>query len=434
MRMYDLIEKKKRGKRLESEEIREIIEGYCKKDIPDYQMSALLMAIWFNGMDEKELTDLTYAMVESGDTLDLTGINGKKVDKHSTGGVGDKTTLIVAPIAAACGLKVAKMSGRGLGHTGGTIDKLESIPGYRTSIPRDEFINIVNTAGISVIGQSGELAPADKLIYALRDATATVDSIPLIASSIMSKKLAAGADCIVLDVKTGSGAFMKTEEDALELAHTMIKIGENAGRKMAALITDMDTPLGNAVGNSLEVIEAVEVLKGMGPKDLLELCIGLSAKMLETAGMGTEEECKTKAEHAIESGAAFEKLVEMVKLQGGDTRVLKDTGLFKKATHVIPVISDDSGFIQRMDAEKIGEAAMMLGAGRKTKEDSIDMSAGIILCKKTGEIVLNGDIIAYLHTDIDDDDDIKRAEKCLRSAYIYSDKMPEKKPLIYRKI
>lgn len=434
MRMYDLIERKKRGQRLEGEEIRQIIEGYCKKEIPDYQMSALLMAIWFNGMDEKELTDLTYAMAESGDTLDLSGIEGKKVDKHSTGGVGDKTTLIVAPIAAACGLKVAKMSGRGLGHTGGTIDKLESIPGYRTTIPREEFIRNVNVSGLSVIGQSGELAPADKLIYALRDATATVDSIPLIASSIMSKKLAAGADCIVLDVKTGSGAFMKTEEEAFELARTMIKIGENAGRKMAALITDMDTPLGRAVGNSLEVIEAVEVLKGEGPQDLLEICLELSAKMLELAGLGDEEECRAKAREAVDSGKAFEKLVEMVSLQGGDTEVIKNTQLFKKAEYVYPVYAGKDGYILKMDAEKIGEAAMMLGAGRKTKEDKIDMSAGIILAGKTGDKVAEGEEIAYMYTNITDPDIVSDAEKCLRSAYIYADEKPEKKPLIYKKI
>ena len=318
MRMYDLITKKKHKEALTDEEIQFMVGGYVKGDIPDYQMSSMLMAIWFNGMNDHEITELTKVMAKSGDMIDLSAIAGKKVDKHSTGGVGDKTTLIVAPIVAACGGKVAKMSGRGLGHTGGTVDKLESIPGYRTVLDRKEFFDTVNKCGVSLIGQSGNLAPADKKLYALRDVTATVDCIPLIASSIMSKKLAAGSDCILLDVKTGSGAFMKTLDDSIKLAQTMVNIGEGAGRRTVALITDMDTPLGYGIGNSIEVMESMDVLKGHGPADLTEVSLQLAANMLYLVGLGTPEECRKMAEASIADGSAFETFCTMVRAQGGD--------------------------------------------------------------------------------------------------------------------
>ncbi len=324
MRMYDLIMKKRNGGVLTDAEIEFMIDGYVKGDVPDYQMSAMLMAIWFKGMNAHETTELTKVMAKSGDMIDLSAIQGKKVDKHSTGGVGDKTTLIAAPIVAACGGKVAKMSGRGLGHTGGTVDKLEAIPGYRTALDRREFFDIVNKHGVSVIGQSGNLAPADKKLYALRDVTATVDSIPLIASSIMSKKLAAGSDCILLDVKTGSGAFMKTLDDSIKLAQTMVSIGEGAGRRTVALITDMDTPLGHAIGNSLEVTESMDVLKGHGPKDLTEVSLQLAENMLYLVGKGTIEECRAMAEKSIADGSSFECFASMVEAQGGDSSVLRD--------------------------------------------------------------------------------------------------------------
>ena len=334
MRMYDLIMKKRNGEALTKEEIQYMITEYVDGKIPDYQMSAFLMAVYFKGMNEEETLAMTQAVAHSGDMVDLSGIEGMKVDKHSTGGVGDKTTLVIAPIVASCGVKVAKMSGRGLGHTGGTVDKMEAIPGMRTSLDREEFFDVVNKTGLSVIGQSGNLAPADKKLYALRDVTATVDSIPLIAVSIMSKKLAAGNDGILLDVKTGSGAFMKTVEDSIALAKEMVSIGENAGKKMAALITNMDIPLGHNIGNSLEVIEAVETLKGKGPADLTEVCLQLASNMLYLAGKGTEEECRALAENAIRSGAALERLVAMVVAQGGDSVVILNPEQFDKAPYV----------------------------------------------------------------------------------------------------
>ena len=432
MRMYDIITKKRDGKELSEAEISFLIQGYVNGDIPDYQMSAFLMSVYFNGMTEKETHYMTDQVAHSGDMVDLSKIAGVKVDKHSTGGVGDKTTLIVAPIAAACGVKVAKMSGRGLGHTGGTVDKLESIPGYRTTLSREEFFKVVNETGLSVIGQSGNLTPADKKMYALRDVTATVDSIPLIAVSIMSKKLAAGSDCIVLDVKTGSGAFMKTLEDSIALAQEMVKIGENAGRKTLALITDMDTPLGEAIGNSLEVKEAVDTLKGKGPKDLTEVCIHLAANMMVSAQLGTLNECMEKAKQAIEDGSALQKLIDMVAAQGGDISVIRDTDLFEKAAYSYEVIAQEDGIIQSMDTEKCGIASVMLGAGRVTKDSPVDFTAGILLHKKTGDMIHKGDILATLYAA--KEELFKSAEEEYRSAIKVSKKNTGRNPLIYARV
>ena len=397
MRMYDLISKKRNGGALNREEMTHLIEGYVKGEIPDYQMSAFLMAVYFQGMTKEETAMMTDLVARSGDMVDLSSIEGIKVDKHSTGGVGDKTTLIVAPLAAACGVKVAKMSGRGLGHTGGTVDKLESIPGMRVSLEREEFFEIVKRIGICVIGQSGNLTPADKKLYALRDVTATVESIPLIAVSIMGKKLAAGSDCILLDVKTGSGAFMNSVEDSLALAQEMVSIGESAGKKTVALITNMDLPLGNNIGNSLEVMEAVETLKNQGPQDLTKVCVELAANMLYLAEMGDMETCYAKVQEALESGAALQKLIEMVEAQGGDSNVIKDVSKFEKASIVKEVISPYDGYITFMDTKECGIASCILGAGRETKEDIIDYSAGIILKKKTGDKIAKGDVLAVLY-------------------------------------
>lgn len=429
MRMYDLIYKKKNKMPLSKDEIEWMIAEYTSGNIPDYQMSAFLMAVCFNSMNEEEITTLTMAMANSGDMVDLSGIDGIKVDKHSTGGVGDKTTLIIAPIVAACGLKVAKMSGRGLGHTGGTIDKLESIPGYRTDLSMDEFVDTVNNTGLCVIGQTGNLTPADKKLYALRDVTATVDSIGLIASSVMSKKIAAGSDGIVLDVTTGSGAFMKETEDAKELARLMIKIGKNAGRKMAALVTDMDEPLGFAIGNSIEVIEAIETLKGNGPKDLVHVCVELAAAMLYLGDKGSIEECRELAKDAISSGKALGKLKEMVKAQGGDVGVIENTEYFQKASVAYEVKSARSGYISKMDARQIGVCAMMLGAGRETKDSVIDLSAGIKLCKKTGDYVNTGETLAVFYTN--NLEAIHKTEATFLEAFEYSMEAVDKRELIY---
>ena len=397
MHMYDLITKKKHGAALTDEEIAFMIEGYVKGEIPDYQMSAMLMAIWFSGMTDRETAELTQVMARSGDQIDLSAIAGKTVDKHSTGGVGDKTTLIACPIVAACGGKIAKMSGRGLGHTGGTVDKLASIPGYRTELSREEFFHTVETCGISLIGQSGNLAPADKKLYALRDVTATVDSIPLIASSIMSKKLAAGASAILLDVKTGSGAFMKTQEDAIRLAQTMVAIGEAAGRRTVALITDMDVPLGCGIGNSIEVRESAAVLRGEGPADLREVSLALAANMLFLIGKGTPAACRAMAEHAIADGSALATLCRMVRAQGGDARVLTGEWAFPEAPYSLAVRAPRAGFVTRMDAEAIGEVSVVLGAGRETKESVIDPAAGLILHRKYGDAVQAGAARDALH-------------------------------------
>ena len=433
MRMYDLIEKKKCGQELSSEEIQWMIDEYVKGSIPDYQMSAFLMSVYFKGMTDEELTVLTLAMAHSGDMVDLSAIEGIKADKHSTGGVGDKTTMIVAPIVAACGVKIAKMSGRGLGHTGGTIDKLESIPGFRVAIDTDEFFEIVNKVGISVVGQSGNLAPADKKLYALRDVTATVDSIPLIAASIMSKKLAAGSDCILLDVKTGSGAFMKSLEDSITLAEKMVSIGTKAGRKIAALITNMDIPLGNAIGNSLEVIEAVEVLNGKGPEDLAKVSFELAANMLYLAEKGTLEECRDKVKEAVASGAALSKLKDMVLAQGGDVSVIEDTNNFKKAEYYYDVVAPHSGIITHINTEEVGVASVALGAGRETRESSIDYQAGIVLRKKTGEQVQVGDVLATLYSS--SFEMIQAGEKLFLESYtIDPDGKQEVEPLIYARV
>lgn len=415
MRMYDLIEKKKCGQSLTTEEIQWMIQEYTDGNIPDYQMSAFLMSVYFKGMNDEEVTTLTEAMAHSGDMIDLSPIEGIKADKHSTGGVGDKTTLIIAPIVASCGIKIAKMSGRGLGHTGGTIDKLESIPGFRVALETREFFDIVNKVGISVIGQSGNLAPADKKLYALRDVTATVDSLPLIAASIMSKKLAAGSDCILLDVKTGSGAFMKSIEDSIALAEKMVSIGTKAGRKIAALITNMDIPLGSAIGNSLEVIEAIQVLQGNGPADLTEVSCELAANMLYISGKGTMEECKALVQNAITSGAAIEKLKDMVRAQSGDVSVIEDTNNFKKAEYSYDVVARESGTITHINTEEVGLTSVVLGAGRETKESEIDYSAGIILRKKTGDTVQVGDTIATLYSSCFEK--ILDAEKMLLESY-----------------
>ncbi len=399
MRMYDIIRKKRDGGKLNREEIAFFVKGVTAGEIPDYQTSALLMAIYFNDLSPEETAALTDEMARSGDMVDLSPIEGVKVDKHSTGGVGDKTTLVTVPIVAACGVRVAKMSGRGLGHTGGTIDKLESIPGFCTAVSTDRFFEIVGKTGAAVVGQTGNLAPADKKLYALRDVTATVENIGLIAASIMSKKLAAGADAIVLDVKTGSGAFMKTPEDSLKLARAMVSIGEHTGRKTVALITDMDRPLGFAVGNSLEVIEAVETLRGRGPGDLKEVCLELAANMLCLGGRGEISACRALARETLESGRAFEAFCSMTEAQGGDVSYLRDTGKFPRAVVSLDVPSPEEGWLCAMDTEAVGECSVVLGAGRETKESPIDYSAGIMLRKKTGDRVRRGEALATLYTE-----------------------------------
>lgn len=400
MRIYDIIRKKRDGMKLNKEELFFFVSLVAEGLIPDYQTSALLMAIFINGMDIEETTWLTSAMTSSGDILDLGEIPGVKVDKHSTGGVGDKTTLVAAPIIAACGVPIAKLSGRALGHTGGTIDKLEAIPGFRTALTKDEIISKVRKIGLVIAGQTGNIAPADKVMYALRDATATVESIPLIASSIMSKKLASGAECILLDVKTGSGAFMSTLEKSRELARVMVDIGKALGKKVKALITDMDSPLGYAVGNAPEVIEAIETLKGKGPEDLTKLSVEIAAMLLQMAGTRNESlsECRQKAEVALFSFAALEKFREMVIEQGGTPDVIEDYSLFKKPEYSIDVTAPKTGYIERIRADIAGRAVTLLGAGREKKGDPVDPSAGIILKAKPGDFVNYGTIIVTLVT------------------------------------
>ncbi len=432
MRMYDIILNKRQGKELSKEEIEFFVREYTAGNIPDYQASALLMAIFFQDMNIRETTELTIAMAHSGDMVDLSPIEGIKVDKHSTGGVGDKTTLVITPIVASLGVKVAKMSGRGLGHTGGTVDKLESIPNLRTAFSMEEFFAIVNKTGIAVIGQSGNLAPADKKIYALRDVTATVDKTPLIASSIISKKLAAGSDAIVLDVKCGSGAFIKDVDHAIELAQIMVNIAENAGRKCVALVTDMDVPLGENVGNSLEVIEAVEVLKNGGPADLRHECITLAAEMLTLANKGTLDECKKMAEQSLADGSAFAKFVEMVEAQGGDSNYVKNTELFEKAKFVHEVKAQKSGYITKMDTEKCGIASLILGAGRKTMESVIDFAAGIKIKAKIGDYVNAGDTLAVLLTN--DEAAIAESEATYQSAITIEEQKPLTKPQLLARV
>lgn len=430
MRMYDIIHKKRNGGELSGDEIRFFVEGYTNGSVPDYQAAAFCMAVYFQGMTEKETSELTLAMAESGDQIDLSGIDGFTVDKHSTGGVGDKTSLIVAPIVASCGGKVAKMSGRGLGHTGGTVDKLEAIPNFRTELTPDEFIKQVNNIGLCIVGQTGELAPADKKLYALRDVTATVESIPLIASSIMSKKLAAGSKGIVLDVKTGSGAFMKTFEESENLAKEMVSIGKSAGRSVTAVITNMDIPLGNSVGNSLEVIEAIKTLKGEGESDLTDVCLTLAAQMLCMVTGEDEKACYAMAKDAIDDGSALNKLCEMISAQGGNAGVVDDFSLFKQPKHTVEISSEREGYIEHTDAEKIGLASVILGAGREKKGDPIDSSAGIVLKKKTGDRVEKGDTLAIFYTD--DESKIEEAKRDFFEAFTFGNKKSPAQKLIYR--
>lgn len=429
LRMVDILAKKRDGKVLSDEEIRFVVEGYTAGSIPDYQMSAFLMTVYFQGMTAKETAALTMAMVESGDTIDLKDINGVKVDKHSTGGVGDTTTLILAPLVAALGIPVAKMSGRGLGHTGGTIDKLESIPGFHVEISEQKFVELVNQNKIAVVGQSGNLTPADKKIYSLRDVTATVNSIPLIASSIMSKKIAAGADAIVLDVKVGSGAFMKNIADAKALAETMVDIGNQVGRKTSAIISDMNQPLGFAIGNTLEMKEAIETLQGKGPEDLQELCLVLASKMVLLAGgMETEAEARERLIEVIENGKALEAFKQFLKAQGGDPTVVDDFDKLAEAKYQIKVKTVEHGFVSEIIADEIGMAAMMLGAGRETKESKIDLSVGVVLHKKIGDHIEKGNIIATIHSN---KEDVSEVVNRIQNAYRFSGEKPEDVPLIH---
>ena len=429
MRMYDLIMKKRNGESLSKEEIQYMVEGFTKGDIPDYQMSAMMMAIYFQGMNEEETVELTMAMAHSGEMLDLSGIEGRKVDKHSTGGVGDKTSLTLTPMVAACGLKVAKMSGRGLGHTGGTIDKLESFPGFSTGIDTDQFINQVNKVGVAIMGQTADLAPADKKLYALRDVTATVDNMSLIASSIMSKKLAAGADAIVLDVKTGSGAFMKSEEDAFALAKEMTSIGRGAGRDTYAVISDMDQPLGFAVGNILEVQEAIETLRGNGPEDFYELCLTLGSLMLVAGHLAKDkEEGRKMCEESISSGKALAKFKEFVEAQGGDGRFVDHPEEFPKAKIIEEIKAPKSGCIEHIECDEIGICSLILGGGRETKESEIDLTVGLVLTKKVGDQVKEGDTLAVIHAN--DREKLETAKERFLKAYTIADAPVEKKPFI----
>ncbi len=418
MRMYDIIMKKRNGGELSKEEIEFFIEGYTKGEIPDYQVSALMMAIYFRKMTEEETLALTMAMADSGDRLDLSGIRGIKVDKHSTGGVGDKTSLALAPMVAACGIPVAKMSGRGLGHTGGTIDKLESFPGFTTALTTQRFIENVNRVGIAIMGQTADLAPADKKLYALRDVTATVDNLSLIASSIMSKKLAAGADAIVLDVKTGSGAFMKQEADAKALAEEMVKIGKNAGRRTTAVISDMDQPLGFAVGNALEVREAIETLEGHGPADFLELCLTLGSQMLIAGGKAENtQEAEAALRTVIADGSALKKLAEFVEAQGGDNNVVYHPELLPRAAIVLPVPAPESGYLSRIVCDEVGICSLILGGGRETKESEIDLSVGLVLRKKVGDYVEAGEPLAMIHAN-DEEKAAQARERYLKACAI----------------
>lgn len=428
MRMYDIIKKKRDGGALSKEEIDFFIKGYVDGSIPDYQASAFCMAVFYSCMTEEETANLTLSMAHSGDTVDLSRFGTLSADKHSTGGVGDKTTLIVAPICASLGCVMAKMSGRGLGHTGGTIDKLESIEGFNTALSPEEFFTQVEKTGIAVVGQTGNLTPADKKLYALRDVTATVDSLPLIASSIMSKKLAAGAHNIVLDVKCGSGAFMKTPEDAEALATEMVKIGKMCGRNTRAVITNMNRPLGNNIGNALEVQEAIDVLKNSGPEDLREVCLALATEIVASTKGISREEAEILTNDALTSGKAYNKFIEWVKAQGATQNELS----FKKADYTYDVISETDGYIVSSDAEKIGISAVILGAGREKKEDTIDMSAGIILNKKTGDKVTKGDTIATLYSC--NKNSFEGAKKQFLDALEFSENEPIKEPLIYKVI
>lgn len=434
MRMYDLIMKKRDGGVLTKEEIDYFIEGYTKGLIPDYQASALLMAIYFKKMSYDETLNLTLAMSESGDKLDLSGISGIKADKHSTGGVGDKTSLVLAPMVAACGVKMAKMSGRGLGHTGGTIDKLESFPGFSTALSEEAFISNVNNIGFAITGQTGNLAPADKKLYALRDVTATVDNISLIASSIMSKKLAAGAELIVLDVKSGSGAFMKNEKDALLLAEEMVKIGNGAGRNTIAVVSDMNQPLGHAVGNAIEVKEAIMTLKGEGPDDLYNLCICLGVNILMAAKRAaTAEEAQNMLEDTVKSGAALKKFAEFVEAQGSKQKYVYDyENSLPKCSEEVEVKSSEQGFVSLIKSDEIGKASMILGGGRQTKDDKIDLSVGLEVYKKIGDYVNKGDVIAKIFSN--NPKKTQEAERIITAAYEFSENKVLPQKLIKRVI
>lgn len=429
MRMYDLIMKKRNGGRLTDEEIRFMIKGYTAGEIPDYQMSAMMMAVYFRGMDEAETLSLTMAMAESGDMLDLGSIRGIKVDKHSTGGVGDKTSLALTPMVAAAGVTVAKMSGRGLGHTGGTIDKLESFAGFSTAISEQQFKDNVDRIGIAIMGQTADLAPADKKLYALRDVTATVDNMSLIASSIMSKKLAAGADAIVLDVKTGSGAFMKEEADSFALAREMVRIGNNAGRRTIAVVSDMDQPLGYAVGNALEVKEAIDTLNGNGPADFVELCMTLGSYMLVAGGIEKDrKEAEKRLAETIRDGSALEKLAGFVAAQGGDKEMVYHPERLPHASIVREIGALADGYVQRIVCDEIGICSLILGGGRETKESAIDLSVGLVLHKKTGDTVRKGEPLATIHAN--DPDKLRIAEERFLKAYTIGPDPVEKKPLI----
>jgi pyrimidine-nucleoside phosphorylase len=432
MRMVDLIAKKRDGKELTKEEISFIVEGYTSGDIPDYQMSAFTMAVFFQGMTANEQAELTMSMVQSGDTIDLSAIEGVKVDKHSTGGVGDTTTLILAPLVAAVGVPVAKMSGRGLGHTGGTIDKLEAVKGFHVEIDKKEFIELVNKNKVAVVGQSGNLTPADKKIYALRDVTATVNSLPLIAASIMSKKIAAGADAIVLDVKTGAGAFMKNLEDAKALAQSMVNIGNNVGRQTMAVISDMSQPLGFAIGNALEVEEAIDTLKGKGPKDLEELCLVLGSYMVYLADKASSlEEARRMLQEVIENGKALESFKTFLAAQGGDPSVVDDVAKLPQAAHKIEVKAEKDGYVSEIVADEMGTAAMWLGAGRATKDSEIDLSVGLMLRKKVGDEVKKGESLVTIYSNKEDVQEVK--EHILKNISISSEKV-EAPSLIYNTV
>ena len=430
MRMYDIIDHKKRGKILTKEEITFVVNGYTKGEIPDYQVSALLMAIYCQGMSPEETAQLTMAMANSGDIIDLSDIEGIKVDKHSTGGVGDKTTIVLAPLVAAAGVKVAKMSGRGLGHTGGTVDKLESFEGFKVELSEEQFIENVNKHGIAVVGQSGDLAPADKKLYALRDVTATVDHIALIASSIMSKKIASGAEAIVLDVKCGSGAFMKNLDDARALGKAMVTIGKLVGRRTLAVVSDMSQPLGYAVGNALEIIEAIETLKGNGPEDLTNLVIALASRMLVLAEVAqTIEEGEVKIKALLASGEAVEKLKEWIGLQGGNIAAIEDYSLLPGAAHTMPIYLNQTGYVKAIDAEEVGKAALLLGAGRETKESTIDLGVGLVIHKKIGDKVEAGEAVATFY--YNDTSRLEGAVQTLQAAYEITQEEVSKNTLIY---
>ena len=433
MRIYDIIKKKRDNEELTTEEINYFVDNYTNGNIPDYQISALLMAIYLNQMNPRETLDLTKAMINSGDTFDLSKIKGIKVDKHSTGGVGDTTTLIVGPMVAACGVPFVKMSGRGLGHTGGTLDKLESIKDFRIALTNEEFVKNTNDINISICSQTGNITPADRKLYALRDVTATVENLSLIAGSIMSKKLAIESDAIILDVKVGSGAFMKNIEDAIALGEAMVNIGEGYGRKTIAIVTNMDEPLGNAVGNALEVKEAIETLQGQGPEDLFELCLVLGSKLLVLAKkVDSEEKAREMLIDVVNSGKAYNKLIEMVEHQGGDISHIRNRDLLPKATHIIEVKSKKEGYVKSIDAEEIGKAALSLGAGRETMDSVLDLSVGIVLNKKVDNRVEIGETLAIVHAN--NMETAKEVEEKLLEIFIIGDKNSKHKELVYKEI